>query len=149
MIKNTYFTWDEEECIMQCSIIDEKGNESIGIAICHEDDRDMMSQKTGQEIAYFRAKIEYLRNIRDNDLLPRLAALKQLYYSMKHSTHFNPNSYENKMLQRQIRLIEFDLATTKEIKAMEQKQLKAFIEDKEKLYQSVRKHRTVSEEGQN
>ena len=149
MIKNTEFIWDEEEKIAQCVLLDDKGNKSIGIAICHEDDYDMISQKTGQEIAYFRAKIEYLLNIRDNDLLPRLNALKQLYYSMKHSTHFNPKSYENKMLQRQIHLIEFDLATIKEIIAMERKSLKAFIDDKDKLYKSVRKHRAIGKEGQN
>ena len=42
MIKNTEFIWDEEEKIAQCVILDDKGNQSIGIAICHEDDYDMI-----------------------------------------------------------------------------------------------------------
>jgi hypothetical protein len=42
------------------------------------------------------------------------------------------------MLQRQIRLIEFDLATNKEMLAYERKNLKAYIDGKEKLYQKIR-----------
>lgn len=113
---------------------------AIGTAMCHEDDVDMMSWRTGEEIAFRRAKMDCLRIHRNADLLPRLAALNQLYYSMKHSTKFNPKSYENKMLQRQIRAIKFDLTTIKEMLAYEQKNLKEYIQGKEKVYQRIRKH---------
>ena len=58
---------------------------------------------------------------------------------MTHSSRFNPESYENTMLQRQIRQLEFDLATNKEMVAYERKNLKAYIDGKEKIYQRIRK----------
>ena len=42
------------------------------------------------------------------------------------------------MLQRQIRLLEFDLATNKEMIAYERKNLKGYIDGKDKLYQKIR-----------
>lgn len=59
----------------------------------------MMSEKTGCEIAFRRAKIEVLKSYRD-ELKIKLEALRQLYYSMNQSNKFNEKSYENKMLQR-------------------------------------------------
>ena len=127
--------------VSTCFIETDTGRLAIGQAFCHEDDLDMASEKTGNEIAYKRAKIDLLRLIRDYELKPRLQALHQLYYSMKHSTQFNPKSYENKMLQRQIRLIEFDLETIKELIAEEQIKLKEYINSKDAFYKAVRKNR--------
>lgn len=142
MIKNMNWIWDEENHKATCIITNEKGKDFFGVAFCHPDDLDMESPKTGQEIAFYRAKIEYLRDLRDSDLKPRLAALKQLYYSMKHSKQFQPKSYENRMLQRQIRLIKFDLDTTNEIIAVEQQRLKRYIGEKDKFYHSIRRQRS-------
>lgn len=127
--------------ISTCFIETDNGLTAVGQAFCHEEDLDMMSEKTGNEIAYKRAKIDLFRLIRDYDLKPRLQALHQLYYSMKHSTHFNAKSYENKMLQRQIRLIKFDLETIKELIAEEQIKLKKYINSKDAFYKTVRKNR--------
>lgn len=139
MIKSVRSEYDEESRITYCYITDEKGRMYIGIAMCHEDDIDMLSWRTGDEIAYRRARMDYLRGQRDTELKPRLAALKQLYYSMKHSSNFNPKSYENYMLQRQIRLLEFDLTTIKEELANSQKNLKDYINGKDKIYKRIRK----------
>lgn len=98
----------------------------------------MKSERTGCELAFRRAKLQYLRTIRDADLKPGLAALKQLYYTMKHSSKFNEFSYENKMLQRQIRLIEFDLATVKEMIAYEYQGISDYIKGKDKVYKKIR-----------
>lgn len=134
----TEFEWNAAEGIAACIITDNQNRVFTEFAKCHDDDFDMISEKTGCEIAYRRAKISALRAVRDLDLKPRLAALKQLYYSMKHSSKFNPNSYENLMLQRQIRLLNFDLATAKEMIASEQKFLKDYIKGKDKLYNRLR-----------
>ena len=139
MIKKVDSDFNEETRVTYCYITDEKGRLSIGSATCHEADIDMMSWRTGEEIAFRRAKIQYLQTIRDADLKPALAALKHLSGCMVHSTRFNPKSYENYMLQRQIRLLEFDLATNKEMLAYERKNLKAYIDGKEKIYQRIRK----------
>ena len=98
----------------------------------------MMSERTGCELAFRRAKLQYYRTVRDAELRPALGALKQLYYSMKHSSNFNEKSYENKMLQRQIRLTEFDLATANEMIAYEYQGITDYIKGKDKLYQKIR-----------
>lgn len=60
---------------------------------------------------------------------------------MVHSSKFNPESYENTMLQRQIRLLEFDLTTINEMIAYERKNLKAYIDDKDRMYKHIRMKR--------
>lgn len=84
-----------------------------GRATCHPDDEDMKSQMLGLRIAETRALLAYMRHIRDNELKPQIASLKQLYYSMKHSKQYNPKSYEAKMLYRQINSLEEDLFNLK------------------------------------
>lgn len=100
----------------------------------------MKSEKTGCEIAFRRAKIHAMQDYK-NELKIKLSALNQLYYSMKHSTHFDEKSYENKMLQRQIRLINLDLDTAKEIITTEQKNLKEYINNKDNFYKNTRARR--------
>lgn len=140
MLKNIpTFHWNEDLGVATCIVSD--GHKTyIGTAKCHSDDLDMMSEKTGCEIALRRAKIKALKDYR-NELKIGLRALNQLYYSMAHSTHFNEKSYENKMLQRQIRQINFDLTTTKEIIATEEQSLKTYLTEKDKFYNKIRSMR--------
>ncbi len=58
---------------------------------------------------------------------------------MNRSSKFNENSYENRMLQRQIRLINFDLATINEILVYERENLRAYLKQKDEFYQKARK----------
>ena len=60
---------------------------------------------------------------------------------MKHSKHFNPNSYENKMLQRQIRDFNLDLDIFKDILATEEQMLMEYLEEKDKFYKRIRANR--------
>ena len=60
---------------------------------------------------------------------------------MKHSNKFNPKSYENIMLQRQIRIFKFDIDEIKKIIATEKQNLMAYISEKDKFYNKVRKNR--------
>ena len=130
------FYWDEETGMASCVMSD--GHKTyIGTARCHEEDADMKSEKTGCEIALYRAKIKVLKEYRD-ELKIALQALKQLYYSMAHSTHFNEKSYENKMLQRHIKRTTFDLATAKEMIATEEQSLKTYLTEKDKFYAKIR-----------
>ena len=116
-----------------------------GIAKCHPDDFDMESEKVGCEIAYCRATIEALKHERDNIIKPSLNALKQLYYSMKHSKKFNPKSYENKMLWGQIQNWSFDLATINKMINTERTMLKNYIETKDNLYHNIRAQRNAGQ----
>lgn len=142
MKQKPIFNWDPEEGVASC-IIKYKNQTFCGVAMCHEEDKDMMSEKTGMEIAYRRATIDYLKYVRDMELKPALKALKQLYYTMKHSTHFNPESYENSKLQRHIRMYEFDLETINELIVNERKNLKDYIDKKDEFYKKTRISRQI------
>ena len=139
------FVWDEHSGTAICTLYDKQsGKTYIGTANCHPDDSDFMSEKTGCDIAFRRAKIEFLRGLRDEQKC-QLRALNHVYHTMNRSTHFNPKSYENKMLQRHIRSIEFDLATTKEMLAGELQGLKYIIDEKDKFYKRTRARRDLAQ----
>ena len=106
------YNWDEESKSATC-IIQEDNETFYGLATCHPDDEDMMSKTTGLEIATRRAEIKYYKYLR-NTIKIKLSSLNQLYYSIKHSKKFNEKSYENRMLQRQIHILNHKLATIKE-----------------------------------
>ena len=133
------FNWDEETGVASC-ILSDGEKVYTGFAQCHPDDEDMKGQKTGCEIAFRRAKINTLRGYRD-ELKTQLKALNQLFYSINKSKKFNSKSYENRMLQRQIRMINFDLTTTKEMIANEELNLRAYIKSKDVFYIQTRKRR--------
>lgn len=133
------FCWKEDIGLASCILTDGQ-HYYCGVAQCHPDDLDMASEKTGCEIAFKRAKIRALREYRDT-LKIKLQALNQLYYSINQSKSFNEKSYENKMLQRQIRMIKFDLDTTKEIIATEEQNLREYLSEKEKFYKKIRSNR--------
>lgn len=134
------FEWNDDKGIAICVIHTPYGDFS-GNATCHTDDKDMMSKKVGCEIAYCRATIKMLTYRRDCQIKPALKALKQLYYSMKHSKKFNPKSYESKMLRRQIENWEFDLDIVNDMLNTERKYVHDYIMTKELLYQDLRAKR--------
>lgn len=113
---------------------------ALGIAKCHPDDADMQNENTGCEIALRRATIMMYKHHRDI-LKSQLQALKQLYYSMNKSKRFNPNSYENIMLQRQINIIKTDLDTIKEMIVETQESLREYLKLKNDFYVAIRANR--------
>lgn len=96
------FSWDAESGSAICILTDEKGRTFIGEATCHPNDEDMMSERTGCELAFRRAKLQYLRTVRDAEIKPALAALEHLYASMVHSTNFEAKSYEARTIRKHI-----------------------------------------------
>lgn len=101
----------------------------------------MVSEKTGEHIAYLRALIESLKYRRENELKPQLAVLNQLYYSMNRSKYFNPKSYETKMLFRRINAIKEDLKQTNLLITKYKLELQDFIEQKDIFYKKLREIR--------
>lgn len=131
------YEWDEESGVASC-IIEYHGKPFLGMAICHPDDSDMKSHLIGQTIAEWRARIHTLEYIRDSEVKERIAALKQFYYSINKSKHFQEKSYENKMLQRQIRNLENDLTTVKQELIDAKKNLRDYIMEKELYHFKLR-----------
>lgn len=143
MKKQPIFYWDEETRTATC-IISDKENVFIGLATAHPDDIDMMNEKTGYQIALWRAEIKYYTHMRDNDIKPRIKSLQKLASEMKYSKHFNSDSYENKMLQKNIRQLEFDLCVIKDLINDTKQELNTYITEKEKFYQRIRANRVKS-----
>lgn len=131
------YSFDDKTGVSYCSIF-EYGLEFTGIAVCHPDDRDMLSERTGCEIANRRAYIHLLCHERDNIIAPQLKALKQLYYSINKSKNFNKKGYAEKALYRHVRMLEHDLTAIKAEIATEKQSLTDYINGKEKFYQRHR-----------
>lgn len=132
------FSWDEESGSAICVLTDKKNRIFVGEATCHEHDADMKSERTGCELAFRRAKLQYLRTVRDADIKPALAALQHLYGCMAHSTNFEANSYEARTIRKHIHQTEFELATIKEMIASEYQGITDYIKGKDKVYQRIR-----------
>lgn len=135
------FYWDNTTKTATCILAD-GNNIFTGIASAHPDDMDMANEKTGYQIALWRAEIKYYTHIRDNELKPALKALKKVLDEMKYSKRFNPKSYENRALLRNFYQVESDLDTIRYLLANTKKKLKQYISEKDKFYQRIRANRT-------
>lgn len=96
---NIYFNYEDGKT--NC-IIEDKGIIGIGNALCHPDDKDVCSERTGSHIAEQRAKIHFLQNKKEVKLKPALQALNHLYSTMEQSKYFNQFSYEAKRIRKEI-----------------------------------------------
>ena len=134
-MKEPIFKYENETTI--CEVIDNMGRVFKGESHCHPDDKDFESLITGGTIAESRARIAAARTYRD-DLKIKLSVLRQLYYCMKQSSHFNENSYETKMLLRQIRLLKDDLEIAKHQLAVLKLELYEYIRDKDEIHKYLR-----------
>ena len=141
MTKEPMYIWDEETGYASCTIIDDKGRNFIGKAYVHPDDRDFCSEKTGCHIAMMRACIKYLQSVKRDELKPKLAILKQLYYASNRSKEHSPRSYESKMLYNHIKMIESDIQEVNLQIHNYKTALHEFLSDKEHFYQFTRKKR--------
>lgn len=134
------YEWDEQKGIASCTL-KYKNMEFKGIAQCHPEDIDFKSEITGLLIAEIRASIMVLQFYKNNELQTALNALNQLYYSMNRSKHFNKKDYAVRMLIRQIKQKEADIKTIKTLIEKRKTDMYQFINDKEELYNKLRKNR--------
>lgn len=140
-MKKEKFHWDPETGTATCTV-EFEGKVYKGVAKCHPDDRDFMSEKTGLDYAFSRARIAALKDYK-HMLTAQLKAMKQFYYSINMSKKFNPKSYESKMLRRQLHLLENDLTTAKELLFAERLNLNNRIKAKDIFYKHTRIRRTM------
>ena len=121
-------------------IISTKNKTYVGSAQCLDADRDMMSEKTGCEIAYHRAIIHSLED-HLQDIKGELAGLKKYYYSVNQSKYYEENSYMANMLRSQIEQREDDIKMTKSLIKEEKEYLKEYMKNKAKFYEKIRQNR--------
>lgn len=96
------------------------GKEYGGWADCHPN--DFFSQRVGERISYNRASVDYLKDERHN-ICEQIKSLKHLLSIYDQSAKTNKNSYEYRMLQKQINAYTKDLndlrQAIKDIKEMD------------------------------
>lgn len=140
MIKyDTY--WDEEKGLAVAKVIDTTHDEVfIGTAICSEEDSDMKSQLTGQEIAYRRAYIEYLKYLKHYYKI-QYKTLRDFQKNVENCKYYNPEFQIESLLSKNVRQLKNTLATVTAHVKVEQKSLQAYIEAKAKIYQKIREGR--------
>ncbi len=139
-MKEPKFTYENGHAV--CETVDSMGRIIRGEAWCAEEDKEFENSLTGSSIAEMRAQIAAAKMYRD-DLKIKLSALNQLLYSMNQSNKFRPKGYEATMLYHQIYLTKNDLEIAKHQLAILKLELYDYINDKETLYQKIRKNRNA------
>lgn len=138
------FKWYPEEGLAICEIEDFDHIVYTGKAKCHSDDKDMMNEKTGCEIALIKATMNYQRG-QMRRTKHELAALKQLYYSINKSSRYSPGSYEAIMLRKQIQYKEDDIEAYKESLYELKTDLIRYVTAKDVFYKTIRNLRREKE----
>ena len=137
--KNMEFKYENN--VAKC-IIHYQNQKFIGEAICHPDDLDFASERTGMTIAEIRALIKVKTFIRDFEIKPQLKILKHFNANIRNSKNYNPTSYEAKMLYSQIKAIQRELDEIKKEISEDKQFLKEYINGKDKVYKKLRQARS-------
>ena len=130
-------SWDANNGISIYRVID-KNKWYTGIAECHPDDKEFQSEDFGQALATVRATIEFLRDLRDNEIKPQLKIIKHLYTNMTTSKEFNSKSYEAKMVRRKYYQLQNELSRTQEQIRQFKDQAEFLIDTKESMNNLIR-----------
>lgn len=126
--------------IAKCVIIDNDGSIYTGEAYCHPEDTDMMSEKTGLQIAETRANIKFLKHL-IKDSKRELKALKDFHSLLKFNPYYNKDVRETHLLIREIRRREKDIQENENSLKEMKSALAEYIAEKEKFYQKIRRNR--------
>ena len=109
-----------------------------GCAKCHPKDRDVESERTGLTIAEARAHIRLLKAKKKYEIQPKIDVLRHLLTNIQSSKNHNPKAYESCMLRSQLAHWEGQLTEINADIADEEKYLKEYIDQKDKLYRKLR-----------
>ena len=138
------FFWDTDQRVCTC-ILTAHGTEFCGTAICHPNDEDMKSTRTGEIIAFNRAYIKYIQYMRNTQINPMLKVLTDLYKNMASSHRFNPKSFEAIQLYKEIKGYEESKRVINQLIKDTREYLKTYIDEKDKFYQRMRKSKENDE----
>jgi hypothetical protein len=109
-----------------------------GSARCHPEDVDMVSERTGLTIAEARANIRLLKVKKRTEIQPKIDVLRHLLTNIESSKYHDPKAYESKMLRSQLSHWEKQLEQINNDIIEEEKSLKEYINQKDKLYNRLR-----------
>lgn len=138
---NIQYNWNEDVKCCIAFINLPNGTKLEAHAMCHPEDEDMCTQKTGEIIAWYRLYIKIQQYIKNCNLRPQLKALLHLQSLYKRDPSYNEQSYENRTLRRQIKLLEDEISYTKVSIDQARKDLKEYIDLKDLFYKKIRAKR--------
>lgn len=127
------------------AIIHVKGKVYVGTAYCHPDDMEFANQLTGCDIAYRRASIKMLKDIRDNELIPGLKSLNAYLYSINKGKYFNKKDPMVKILYHNINIRQEEIDMVDEMIKNQRQDLREYLASKEKLYSQFREKRAKAD----
>ena len=129
--------WDEENGITIYRVSD--GEKCyVGVSECHTDDKEFQSQEFGEALATVRATLDFLRKLRDNEIIPQLKIIKHLYTNMTTSKQYNPKSYEATMIRRKYHQLQGQYNTVRDEIHQFKDQEAYLIDTKESLNTLIR-----------
>lgn len=145
-MKNPIFAWDENSGCASC-IISVDNHNFVGTATCHENDKDMCSKLVGQEIAFKRAYIDFLKYFREL-FEHKLHSFEVLLKELKDSPKYSENNYAIIKIQKEILNLKRSLSDTRKTIKNTKRNLDNYIQMKEEFYQKIRERRISEAKGQ-
>lgn len=121
-----------------CCILTHKGLKFSGTAICHKDDMDFASERTGLYIAETRANIRYLKS-KKPELRAAITALQHAVNCMRDSKDFNPKAKEFHIVYRLLYDKKSELDNLNSRIKMEKEYLEDYIKNKDIVHNKMRK----------
>jgi hypothetical protein len=97
-----------------------------------------MSALTGGLIAEYRAEIDLLKKINNYEIKTGIAALKHVYCTMRHSSHYNEKSYEAVRIKKELAHLMDELEENDNSITELREDLARYIKNKEEFYQKIR-----------
>ena len=135
------YNWNQETGMCIASLILPNGDVLQGYAACHPDDMDMCNEKTGCILAGFKLLVKAYQYRKNYILKPKLEMLLHLKSLFERNPNYNKDSYENKMLCKQICLLKKEIEEAKcKIETAKQER-KEYIALKDSFYKKVRAKR--------
>lgn len=140
--------WDEEHGVTRCILnyTTPAGIllQGIGIAECHPEDAEFMSELTGSMIAEYRAEIDLIKKINNYEIKPAIVALKHVYCTMRHSKKYNEKSYEAIRLKKELAHLMDELEENKLVIKDIRHNLNQYIDKKDKLYRDIKNRAKIN-----
>ena len=135
-MKREYF-YDPTKGVAHC-FLKYKGMEFSGTAICHPEDGDFMSERTGLYIAETRANIRYLKS-KKPELRAAITALQHAVNCMRDSKDFNPKAKEFQIVYRLLYDKKSELDSLNSRIKMEKEYLEDYMKNKDIVHNKMRK----------
>lgn len=133
--------WDENLGLAIATITDTTHGEVFtATAMCSPEDSDMKSKLTGQEIAWRRAYIKYLKYLK-NYYSVQYKALNDFQKNIQNCKHYNPEFQIENLLHKEIQLVYNTYIQLKKKVAAEKQALNQYISKKAEIYDKFRERR--------